>query len=111
VTATNRDLLRQEVEELTDLVRTSPEWKDLRSALSAKDLTPSDVLLATFYEDEEENEYGIFVTTERRIFEFSRSTRKGAKPRFTLWIERTGDSRTLREYPMIEEALALLSPA
>lgn len=105
----DRELLRQEVEELTDLLRHDAQWLDLRSTLGSKQLDPERVLLATFYEDEDENEYGIFVTDDRRVFEFKRSTRPGAKPRFSQWVERTGDDGALREYPQIVEALSLLS--
>jgi hypothetical protein len=105
----DRGLVRQEVEELTDLLRRSAEWRDLRQTLESRGIKPEDVLLATFYEDEEENEYGIFVNVDRRVFEYKRSTRRGAKPQFLQWRERTGDEEILREYPQIVEALALLS--
>ena len=103
-----RALLRQEVEELTALLRGAPEWKDLRLALQSKGLKAEDVLLAAFYEDEDKNEYGIVVTPERGVFEFKRSTRRGMKPLFQQWLDRGSSQETLQEYPAIAEAFALL---
>ena len=103
------NLLQQEVNELTELLRRAARWEDLRIALASKNLGPNDVLLVTFYEDEEDGEYGILVSLDRKVIEYERCTRNELAHRFRVWRDRTGDSRFSQEYPQIGVALASLS--
>jgi hypothetical protein len=54
--------LRQEVKELTDLLRNDPAFADLRELLTAHGLSPTETLLAGFIGSEDDSMYGVFVT-------------------------------------------------
>ena len=56
------ELLRQEVEELTDLMRHSPSFADFREALAEKGLTASQTVLAGLIEGEDESRCGVIFT-------------------------------------------------
>jgi hypothetical protein len=58
----DKELLIQEVEELTDLLQNDEDWRDLHDLILAKGLDIQNILLAGFHEDEDENEYGVIVT-------------------------------------------------
>lgn len=70
-------LYQQEVEELTEFVRTDDDWADLRNILIEKQFNIPDTLLVAFAEDEGEMEYGVLVTRGKKVFEYSRSTADG----------------------------------
>jgi hypothetical protein len=106
-----KSLLREEVEELTLLLRRADDWGDLRQALISQGLQPEEVLLAAFHEDGDHSEHGVFVANDRRVFEYERTTRQGAELRFRAWQERTGEEQFARDNPQIDEALALISNA
>jgi hypothetical protein len=102
-------LLRQEIKELTNLLRTEPDWESLRATLRSRDLQPTDVLLISFYEDENDGEYGAIVTVrDRKIFEYQRSTAGDAQCAFSLWRELAASGHTVVQYPQIPEALRML---
>ena len=102
-------LLREEIKELTGLLRTEPDWESLRATLGSRDLKPADVLLVSFYEDETDGEYGVIVTVRgRKIFEYQRSTAAGAQPAFSLWRELAPSGQTVVDYPQVPEALRML---
>ena len=102
-------LLRQEIKELADLLRTDPDRESLRATLRSRQLKPDDVLLVSFHEDETDGEYGTFVTVrERRIFEYKRSTARSAPHVFSLWRELAASDQTLVEYPQVSEASRML---
>lgn len=73
-----KNLLKQEVEELTQLLREASEWKDLRRAVIDEGLPIDRVLLAGFHEDEVGHEFGALVNAER-VFEFERSSEPGTR--------------------------------
>lgn len=54
-------VLRIEVEELTEMLRTDEAFADLRAALITRNLRPEDVLLGGLIGGEEETSYGVFV--------------------------------------------------
>ena len=58
ITPYERRMYRQEVEELTVLLRDDPEWEGLRRVLRRRRVHLSDTLLAAFQEDENGMEYG-----------------------------------------------------
>lgn len=58
VTATGA-ILRREVEELTELLRTDAAFADLRAALTTRGLRPDDVVLGGLIEGEEATSYGV----------------------------------------------------
>jgi hypothetical protein len=101
-------LLREEVQELTDLLRGDPGWAGLRTTLASRDLTPADVLLISFCEDETKGEYGAFLTVrDRRLFEYERSTAARAPAVFTVWCE-LHPAAVHGQYPTLPEALRML---
>ena len=101
-------LLRQDVEELTEMLRTAPVLESLRQALRSYSFDPGNLLLAGFLEDEEENEYGAFVTPSGEVFEYERRTAFEAPCGFTSII-RVHDVQRLvtQRYPAVRVALTL----
>ena len=71
------ELYKQEILELTELLKEDEGWEDLRNVLVLKGFDLTQILLVSFMEDEEENEYGVIVTKELRVIEYSRSTKNG----------------------------------
>ena len=82
-------LLRQEVNELTDLLRHDKSWADLRQALEKKGLRVDKLLLVGFMENETGGEWGAVITDALQIFEYRRNTSSKASNRFTRWREVT----------------------
>ena len=103
------DLLRQEVAELTELVRSDPDWADLREVLRVNGLSPAEVILASFCEDEQGHECGLLVTPRGEIIEYERRG-GGRRPGSDIlkWRLRTGEDSLEHEYPQLPFALALL---
>lgn len=90
---------RQEIEELTGLLRFDPDWADLRDVLSRQGLDPAHILLAAFCEDEYGHEYGVVVTPEAKVYEYARRTAsRRSKGRILQWHDRTGNKETLQEW-------------
>ena len=101
-------LYRQEIEELTVLLRDDPKWEGLRRVLRRRGVRPSDTLLAAFMEDENGMEYGALVTGGGRVIEYHRRVGPpGRWPRVLAWRDRTGDPEVVREYPQIPVALEM----
>jgi hypothetical protein len=67
-------LLVQEVNELTALLREDPAWKDMRNLLKQKGLVPGACFLAGFMESEERHECGVIVGPDGVVYEFERRT-------------------------------------
>jgi hypothetical protein len=102
--ASQADLLRQEVEELTGLLREDPAWADLRKALREEGLALADLVLAGFFEDEDGHEFGAVVTAARRVFQFKRSSAAGSSG-FLEWAERDNPEVLLDTFPAVVEAI------
>lgn len=58
---TSNELLRQEVRELTTLLRVDDSFARLRSALISKGNDPANVVLAGLIESEEGDSYGVLI--------------------------------------------------
>ena len=52
------ELYKQEVLELTELLKNDEEWEDLRNILIQKGFNLSKTVLVSFVEDDKGNEYG-----------------------------------------------------
>jgi hypothetical protein len=101
-----KDLLLQEVEELTALLRHDKRWGDLRAAVAGQALDPGSTWLAGFHEDEDGREYGVLVAGDGVVFRFTRSSRRGSRG-FLEWAD-AGDGAALRdEFPALGVALRL----
>jgi hypothetical protein len=105
----DENLYRQEIEELTDFVRHDEGWLDLRNILTDNGFFVDDTLLVSFLEDEEEMEYGVIVTKDKKIFEYSRSTEEDndTLESFKL-LEITHDNDKIDKYPQIPIALKMI---
>jgi hypothetical protein len=109
VTPYLRRMYRQEVAELTHLLRHDPEWEELRRVLRRRRVRPAEALLAAFLEDGDGMEYGALVTADRRVIEYNRRIalhRRG--PRVVVWRDRTDDPKVVAEYPQVAVALEML---
>ena len=103
------NLYRQEVVELTDFVRNDDSWSDLRGILDKKGFNLSNTLLISFFEDDEEMEYGVVVTRNKKVFEYSRSTATGENNLEHFKInEITFDKNKINEYPQIHVAFKMI---
>ncbi|WP_343615147.1 hypothetical protein [Flavobacterium sp.] len=63
-----RELLREEIYELTELFYN--EWDDLRNALHKVNIKIDNGRLVAFCEDEYSNECGVFITSNNEIIQF-----------------------------------------
>lgn len=104
---TNEKLLKQEVEELTELLRNDPNWSDLRKALSGKNLKPDNVLLAGFIEDEEENEFGAIITQDGKVYEYERNT-SDENNEFSKWQLVEDINELLNTFEAIDVAIKMI---
>ncbi len=110
MTNINENLYRQEIIELTDLVRNDDSWSDLRGILIEKGFVLSNTFLVSFFEDEEEMEYGVVVTRNKKIYEYSRSTATGENNIEHFKInEISSDKNKIREYPQILVAFKMFN--
>ncbi len=62
--------LRQEVEELTDMLRNDAAFADLRELLTDHGLVPSETVLAGLIEGEDESTYGVLLTVDLQCIRF-----------------------------------------
>jgi hypothetical protein len=64
------DQLRQEVSELTDLLRNDDSFADVRAVLAKKGLSASGVILAGFLESVDERTHGVIITQGDACIQF-----------------------------------------
>ena len=95
-------LYLQEIEELTELLRSDEGWSDLKAVLEQEGFDLAKTFLVSFMEDEEEVEYGVLVTSERKVYEYTWN-----EDDFTL-LEITKDQEKILDYPQIAIALTQL---
>lgn len=103
------ELYKQEVLELTELLRGDEEWEDLREILTEKGFNLSQIALVSFMEDEEENEYGVIVTKDIRISKYSRSTENGKNDISSFRLEDISNEKDeMDKYPQISVAIDMI---
>jgi len=90
---------KEEIQELTNLLHT--EWTDLKDVLS-KEINMENALLCSYFEDEDEDEYGIVLTKNKQIYEFS--IQEGDLE----IIEMESNDGIEEEYPQIVVALTMI---
>lgn len=100
-------LLIEEVKELTSFIRSSGKWGDVRTLIRAGGFDPDAVLLASFLEGENAEEWGVLVTEQMQVFEWFRNTDNQSTP--THWKEITNEPQLTDRYPQVLVAFALLS--
>lgn len=105
--AIDEKLYRQEIEELTYLVKN--EWDDLRRILIDSNFDINKTLLVSFAENEDESEYGVLVNENKQVFEYKRSTAmdKNNIENFSV-IEITNDPNACNKSPQIEVAKKMI---
>ena len=69
------ELYKQEIFELTELL--NEEWNDLKSILIQAGIDLKRTALASFMEDEDENEYGVLINKDLKILQYERKTQEG----------------------------------
>lgn len=103
-------LLRQEVEELTELLRTSPRWKDLRDILAKTGFSCNDVLLAGLFESEDWLEWGAIVTKQGKVYRYERNTKPMTPAEFNYFKCVRNIEKFAREWhPAVKVALQMVS--
>ena len=103
------ELCKQEILELTELLRYDEEWEDLRDILTKKGFALSQIALVSFMEDEEENEYGVIVTKDMRVTEYSRSTQNGNNNVDSFKIKDITTAKDeIDKYPQIDVAINMI---
>jgi hypothetical protein len=99
-----RELLVQEVEELTSMMRTEDSFGFLRDRLAADGHDPGGVLFAGLVEDEEGRTFGAVVLPGRTAIDFATE----ADGTWSVW-RTTDDLQELAdEYPAVAAAVDLL---
>ena len=81
---TTKDLLRQEIEELTTALKNKRDFKELKQCLKEKGIKADDLILAGFMEDEYLNQYGAIITPALEIIDFQIDL-TGGKTRIVSW--------------------------
>lgn len=102
-------LYKQEILELTSLLRNDEEWEDLRNVLTKTGFNIKEIVLASFVEDDEENEYGVIITSDLKIMEYSRSTQNGKNNvNYFELNDITNKEHKIKEYPQISVAVNMI---
>lgn len=103
----DENLYIQEVEELTNFMRNDDEWSDLRDIISRQGFIVEEVFLVSFYEDEKE--YGVIVTKDKKAFEYTRSTASdmNREKHFKI-IEISKSKKDIAKYPQIQVAYKMI---
>ena len=105
-----QDLL-DEVSELTSFIQPSGNWSETRQLVRDGGFDPDLILLISFMEGEEGQEWGVVATQDQSIFQWERNTYED--PSSVKWQELTGEPDLLRRVPQVEvvsEALRLREP-
>ena len=103
------ELYKQEVLELTELLWYYEDWGDLRDTLIEKGFNIRQITLVSFMEDGEENEYGVIVTKNIKISEYSRSTQNGKNNVDNFRIKDiTNEKDKIDKYPQILVAIDMI---
>lgn len=98
------ELYRQEIIELTELLNTDENWADLKSILISAGIDLSKTVLASFMEDDEENEYGVIVSKHLTIHSYSRNINIGNLELTDI----TQNKDELSKYPQVAIAVKMI---
>jgi hypothetical protein len=104
----NKDDLRQDVLEQTEMLRTHQSLAGLRVALQKKGIDPISALLASFAESEELLEYGTIVAANGAVFHYVRDNGGGEATSFQEWTEILDISEFSKQFPWVPVALEYL---
>ncbi len=102
-------LYKEEILELSELLRDDEEWIDIREILIKKGFDMNKIVLVSFMEDEVENEYGVIVTNDMIIYEYERSTQRDENNIDYFKIKDITDDKKERDkYPQISVAINMI---
>lgn len=101
------ELYKEEIFELTQLLRNDEDWGELRCILTQKGFVLSHIALVEFMEDQEENEYGVIVTKDMKVSEYWRLTKDNNIHSF-IFKDITNDSGKINKYPQIYVAINMI---
>ena len=101
------ELYKQEIFELTELL--NEEWDDLKSILIQAGIDLRRTALASFMEDEDENEYGVLVNKDLKILQYERKTQEAKNniENFKMF-DITENEEELIKYPQIAVAIDMI---
>ncbi len=103
---------RKEIEVYTSVFRTGTEplWARLREVVREQGVDPNTTLLAVSFEDDENFEFGILVTHDRRVVQygFRYSDPSGIDGKLTEWRDVTEQKDSLPHRSNISTALSIL---
>lgn len=98
-------LLRQEVQELTALLRNKPVLEDLRRLLASRGHAPASVVLAGLIEGEEGLSYGVFILPAGACVVFETA----ADGRVLQWVEPATPSDWRDDFEAVEVGVAMVA--
>ena len=103
------ELYKQEILELTDLLINDESLNNLRTLLIKNKLDLNDILLVSFVEDDQENEYGVIVDKDTNIYKYSRSTKNWALNIHSFKIKNiSNEIDEIKKYPQIAIAIHMI---
>ena len=103
------ELYKQEILELTELLRSDEDWEDLRNILIENGANLEQIALVSFIEDEEENDYGVIVTKDIKIIKYLRTTQNGKNKGDNFKLKDiTNEKEEINKYPQIYVAIDMI---
>ena len=105
-----KELYKQEIIELTELLNEDEQWEDLKNILIESKMDISKIALVSFMEDDDENEYGVIVSNDLIVYKYERKTQEGKNniDNFTM-VDITENEDELKEYPQIAIAIEMIN--
>ncbi|MCT4509693.1 MAG: hypothetical protein N4A48_13225 [Tepidibacter sp.] len=103
------NLFEQQIVELTSLLLNDEEYNDIKNILINSGFCINKIVLVSFIEDEEENEYGVLVTNDKRVIEYTRSTKvEQSNKKYFTSVDITDNDETIILYPQVQIAFHMI---
>jgi hypothetical protein len=96
-----------EVEELTGFLRDDARWNQQRDIVRKAGLDPTRILLISFQESEDLDEWGTILTEDGRVLEWKRNTNTPSQSDAT-WTDLSKDQEALRDLRTLAVARELM---
>jgi len=94
----------EEIDELTELLRNETSYVNVREMLKHKGFDNKEVILVSLLESEECNEYGVFISKEKKVYQWIANT-NNSKYDLLSFEEKTEDERFHNDCPQIKAGL------
>lgn len=102
------DVYKEEVNELTSLLRDDDDWYDLRDILTNRGFDLNKIALVAFNEDDDESEFGVIVDNNHKVFVYLRSNNVGSNETVNFDLSEITDEEDQRiKYPQIKTAIEM----